>query len=125
MTQNYSDLDFLPLKVVSAGRDGKRCFDERNRKRLIETCLQPEVSVADMALTAGVNANLLRRWICEHQKEHRDTRVTPVSGNEAAFVPVVESAGAEAQPQLLRFRIQNHLVGLYSRTRAQNLEQSA
>jgi transposase len=55
-----------------------------------------------MALRAGVNANLLRRWICEHQKEHRDTSVTPVSENAAAFVPVVESAGAKAQPQLPR-----------------------
>jgi hypothetical protein len=35
MTQNYSDLDFLPLKVVSVGRDGKRRFDKRDRKRLI------------------------------------------------------------------------------------------
>ena len=102
MTQNYSDSDFLPLKVVSVGRDGKRRFDKRDRKRLIEACLQPGVSVAGMALRAGVNANLLRRWICEHQKEHRDTGVTPVSGNAAAFVTVVESAGAEAQPQLPR-----------------------
>jgi transposase len=102
MTQNYSDLDFLPLKVVSVGRDGKRRFDKRDRKRLIEACLQPGVSVAGMALRAGVNANLLRRWICEHQKEHRDTRATQVSGDAAAFVPVFESAGVEPQPQLPR-----------------------
>ena len=102
MTQNYSDLDFLPLKVASVGRDGKRRFDKLDRQRLIEACLQPGVSVAGIALRAGVNANLLRRWICEHQKEHRDTRATQVSGDAAAFVPVVESAGAEAQPQLPR-----------------------
>src|SRR5476649_1538841 len=101
MTQNYSDLDFLPLKVVSDGRDGKRRFDKRDRKRLIEACLQPGVSVAGMALRAGVNANLLRRWICEHQKEYRGTRAMQVSGDATAvFVPVVEMARADPQPPL-------------------------
>jgi transposase len=100
MTQNYSVSDFLPLKVVSVGRDGKRRFDKRDRQRLIEACLQPGVSIAGMALRAGVNANLLHRWICEHQKEDRGTRATQVSGDAAAFVPVVEIARADPQPAL-------------------------
>ena len=102
MTQNYSDLDFLPLKVVSVRRDGKRRFDKRDRQRLIEACLQPDVSVAGMALRAGVNANLLRRWIDEHQQEQRGTRATPVSENVTAFVPIVEIARADLQPPLPR-----------------------
>ncbi len=101
MTQNHSDSDFLPLKVISVGRDGKRRFDKRDRQRLIEACLQPGVSVAGMALRAGVNANLLHRWICEHQKECRGTRAMQVSGDAAAFVPVGVSAGAvQPQPRL-------------------------
>jgi transposase len=100
MTQNHSDSDFLPLKVVSVGRDGKRRFDKRDRQRLIEACLQPGVSVAGMALRAGVNANLLHRWICEHQKEYRGTRAMQVSGDAAAFVPVVEIARADPQQPL-------------------------
>jgi transposase len=100
MTQNHSDSDFLPLKVVSVGRDGKRRFDKRDRQRLIEACLQPGVSVAGMALRAGVNANLLHRWICEHEKEYRGTRATQVSGDAAAFVPVIEIARADPQPSL-------------------------
>jgi transposase len=100
MTQNYSDSDFLPLKVVSVGRDGKRRFDKKDRQRFIEACLQPGVSIAGMALRAGVNANLLHRWICEYQKEDRGTRATQVPGDAAAFVPVVEIARADLQPPL-------------------------
>ena len=102
MTQNYSDLDFLPLKAVSVRRDGKRRFDKGDRQRLIEACLQPDVSVAGMALRAGVNANLLRRWIDEHQQEQRGTRATQVSEDVTAFVPIVEIARADLQPQLPR-----------------------
>jgi len=100
MTQNYLDLDFLPLKVVSVGRDGKRRFDKRDRQRLIEACLQPGVSVAGMALRARVNANLLHRWICEHEKTYRGEGATQVSGDAPAFVSVVEIACADPQPPL-------------------------
>ncbi|WP_144029418.1 transposase, partial [Caballeronia sordidicola] len=98
MTQNDSDSDFLPLKVISVGRDGKRRFDKRDRQRLIEACLQPGVSVAGMALRARVNANLLHRWICEHEKTYRGEGATQGSGDAAAFVPVVEIACADPQP---------------------------
>jgi transposase len=99
MTQNYSALDFLPLKAVSVRRDGKRRFDKRDRQRLIDACLQPDVSVAGMALRAGVNANLLRRWIDEHQQKQRVTKATPISEDAMAFVPIVEIAPADPQPQ--------------------------
>jgi len=102
MTQNYSDADFFPLKAVSVRRDGKRRFDKLDKQRLIEACLQPGVSVAGMALRAGVNANLLRRWIDEHQQEQRGPRATQVSGGAAVFVPIVEIARADPQPQLPR-----------------------
>ena len=100
MTQNDSDSDFLPLKVISVGRDGKRRFDKRDRQRLIEVCLQPGVSVAGMALRARVNANLLHRWICEHEKTYRGEGATQGSRDAAAFVPVVEIACADPQPPL-------------------------
>jgi len=108
MTQNYSDLDFLPLKAVSVRRDGKRRFDKGDRQRLIEACLQPDVSVAGMALRAGVNANLLRRWIDEHQQEQRGTRATQVSEDVTAFVPIVEIARPDPQPQRPRLPPPHH-----------------
>lgn len=101
---NDSDLDFLPLKVVSTGVDGKRRYEPRDKRRLIEACLQPGVSVARMARDAGVNANQLWRWI----KRHEATRDADIARNAAgvepaAFVPVLRLAddGASMAPQSL------------------------
>ena len=102
MTQNDLDWDFLPLKAVSVSRDGKRLFDKRDKQRLIEACLQSGVSIASMALRAGMNANLLRRWIDEHQQKQRVTKATPISEDAMAFVPIVEIARADPAPQLPR-----------------------
>jgi transposase len=48
------------------------------------------VSVARMALEHGLNANLLRKWIRQHQQEQGDGVATAVTGRAMpAFVPVV------------------------------------
>ncbi|WP_018311587.1 transposase [Cupriavidus sp. UYPR2.512] len=68
---DQSDLDFLPLRAINVGANGKRSFDKGDKRRLVEACLQPGVSVAGMAIKAGVNANQLRRWIEQHKAEQR------------------------------------------------------
>jgi len=60
-TTNSGDLAFLPLKVIRTGAGGKR--------RLIQACLQPGVSISGMALKAGINANQLRKWILQSRKQ--------------------------------------------------------
>ncbi|WP_197344872.1 transposase [Ralstonia solanacearum] len=51
---------------MSHAKDGRRKFDEQSKRSLIEACLKPGVSVARMAQTHGVNANLLRKWITRY-----------------------------------------------------------
>jgi transposase len=77
--------------VVGFGRSGKRRrFDRQARRELVLACLQPGVSVAQMALEHGLNANLLRKWIRQHQQEQGDGVATAVAGSAMpAFVPVV------------------------------------
>ncbi len=65
MTQIDSE---TTLAGTLVGRDGKRRYDRQSKRRLVEACLQPGVSVAGLALKAGINANLLRRWITLHQQ---------------------------------------------------------
>ncbi|RQR44861.1 transposase [Burkholderia sp. Bp9126] len=55
---------FLPLKVTHIDRGGRWVFDPEDKRRLIEACRRPGVSVSGMALKAGVNANQLRKSIC-------------------------------------------------------------
>ena len=93
MTQIDSD---TALAVTLVGRDGKRRYDRQSKRRLVEACLQPGVSVAGLALKAGVNANLLRRWIKLHQQRNGKAVATQVvepmrsHASPSAFVPVVE-----------------------------------
>ena len=85
------DLEFLPLRVIRVGPKGKRTFDPRDKRLLVEACRQPGASVAGMALRAGVNANQLRNWIA--LDEARRAIASPASAMPAvptAFVPVVE-----------------------------------
>jgi transposase len=97
---NQNDTDFLPLRVTHTSPDGKRSYDRRDKQRLIEVCLQPGISVAGMALKAGVNANLLRRWICRYQDKRNSTVAKDVSGATlAAFMPVVEVGPVETKSE--------------------------
>lgn len=90
---NESNLDFLPLKVVSTGVDGKRRFEQRDKRRLIEACLEPGVSVARMAREAGVNANQLWRWIKTHEAGRKPRIARNATDVEpAAFIPVLRLA---------------------------------
>jgi transposase len=77
--------------VVGFERSGKRRrFDPQARRELVEACLQPGVSVARMALEHGLNANLLRKWIRQHQQEQGGRVATAATGSAMpAFVPVV------------------------------------
>ncbi|WP_316151030.1 IS66-like element accessory protein TnpA [Cupriavidus sp. BIC8F] len=96
------DLDFLPLRAINVGANGKRSFDKGDKRRLVEACLRPGVSVASMAIKAGVNANQLRRWIGQHKAEQKVAAGTRdvIESAPAAFVPVVEihGAGPQAEP---------------------------
>jgi transposase len=84
--------DFLPLQVTSINADGKRSFNKHDKQRLIEACLQPGVSIAGMALKAGVNANVLWRWVRKHKARDasRCAGTNAVGSPPSAFVPVVE-----------------------------------
>jgi transposase len=35
---------------------------------MVAACRQPGISIASVALAHGLNANLLRRWIIEHER---------------------------------------------------------
>ena len=53
----------LPPGVLRVRKDGKRIYAEAFKADLVRQCLVPGTSVAATAMTHGINANLLRRWI--------------------------------------------------------------
>ena len=50
-----TEFSFLPLRVLRVGVGGKRTFEPEGKRRLIEACRQPDVSLSGMALKAGIN----------------------------------------------------------------------
>lgn len=47
-------------------RRQRRRYTNEFKADAVSACLQPGVSIASVALSRGLNANLLRRWIVEH-----------------------------------------------------------
>jgi transposase len=56
-------LTFLPFRVTRVGVGGKGSFDQLDKQRLVDACVQPDASVSGQALKAGVNASQLRKWV--------------------------------------------------------------
>lgn len=94
--------DDQKLRVRRVGRDGRRRYDPGSKERLVAACLQPGVSISGLALSHGINANLLRKWV----KDVREAGCSAVS-SQSPFIPVVAAdcrlpvAHSEDQPTSL------------------------
>jgi transposase len=90
----------LRLEVVGVLRNGRRRYDPASKRRLVEACLQPGVSLAGLALRHGVNANLLRKWVIGHQRQQRNgVAAGAIDRATEVFMPVVELCGVAGQPE--------------------------
>jgi len=59
-------MDTLP--AVIPGRRRRRRHSDEFKTRVVAQCRQPGVSIASVALSNGLNANLLRRWVVEGEQ---------------------------------------------------------
>lgn len=81
---------------VRVNRTGRRTYSREYKLEIVQECSVPGVSVAGVALSHRINANLVRRWIVQH----RSGRLFAMP----AMLPVtLSSAGAlrplaESQP---------------------------
>ncbi len=70
--------------VVGRKANGRSVYSRAGKRALVEAAREPGVSVARLAMTHGVNANLLRKWIRIHQGAPRDAA-------KPALLPVLSS----------------------------------
>jgi transposase-like protein len=52
---------------VRVNRTGRRTYSRQYKLEIIKECSAPGASVAGVALSHGINANLVRRWIVQHR----------------------------------------------------------
>jgi transposase len=97
MPEDISDLKERLVTGWARG-GGRRRFDAQAKRELVQACLQPGVSVARMALEYGLHANLLRKWIRDHERAQGGgvAKNLAIENPTPAFVPVVRIDAAEA-----------------------------
>jgi transposase len=54
--------------VVGHKRDGRSIYDRQARSDLVRASQQPGVSLAKIARTCGINANVLSNWVRQHER---------------------------------------------------------
>jgi transposase-like protein len=80
------------IRMPQSGRRRGR-YSNDFKRQVIAACLAPGVSTAAIALSNGLNANLVRRWVVESSprsesgRSRSATALAPVQG-KPGFVPV-------------------------------------
>jgi transposase len=69
---------------VRVNRTGRRTYTAEYKRAVIGECDAPGVSVADVALAHGINANLLRRWIVRQRR----ALIATMAESPAVLLPV-------------------------------------
>ena len=81
------------------GRRTRRFHSVQLKAQVVEACAQSGVSVSGVALSHGLNANLVRRWMkaaAAKGKTLEPTAVKPSVTPSAAFLPVQLEAAKPA-----------------------------
>lgn len=90
--------------VAIAGRQRRR-HSQEFKAQVVAASRQPGVSMAAVAMANGINANLLRRWVCQNAALAQEALTVGASthaGHEA-FVPLAlpaPVADAAAPPEI-------------------------
>ncbi|MDM0117539.1 transposase [Variovorax sp. J22R133] len=69
---------------ASGDRRRRRLHSDEFKADAVASAARPGVSMASVAMSLGINANLLRRWV-------RDAEVSPVNSAEGSAPPLLHS----------------------------------
>ncbi len=101
------------IQPAAAARRTRRRHSTEFKAQIAAACRQPGVSIAALALANGLNANLVRRWVVEHEGAGGTVIApsAPMSPQEMspAFVPL-EFAAAPLPPGDIRIELRGHAV---------------
>jgi transposase len=98
---------------VEGGRRRRRRHSEQFKSQVVAACQLPGVSIASVALSNGVNANLVRRWVAECERRlpvPKDGATASVG--KPAFVPLQlnHAADSAVRIELRRGAMTVHVV---------------
>lgn len=79
---------------VRTNRTGRRTYSRDYKLEIVNECDVPGVSVAAIALSHRINANLVRRWIVQH----RNGRLYPTPNATRMMLPVTVAPTSTLAP---------------------------
>jgi transposase len=97
------------LAAPAAKRMTRRTYSRQFKREVVAQCLAPGASVSAIALSQGINANVIRKWLPQRDSRHATAT--------AAMLPVtIDSAPAlkrraPAEPAIARAPIELTLAG--------------
>jgi len=97
-----------------------RTYTAQFKAELVAACGQPGVSIAALAGQHAMNANVLHRWLKEHQRSgrHQLAARSPAAALEtaaplAAFIPLQLSAAApQAEPREIKVELRKGALSM-------------
>ena len=85
---------------VRTNRTGRRTYSREYKLQIIEQCSAPEASLAAVALSHGINANVVRKWVVQYRAGLLSARL-----NKPMMLPVsVETNGTCSPPASAKSR---------------------
>jgi transposase len=90
---------------------GRRWFSDWYRRDVIRRCLEPGASVAAIAMQAGLNANLVRKWIARAKEHEAPNPVTetvrwlPVSQAHDVEPPTVSPTPSDTSSSSIEIKV--------------------
>lgn len=95
------------MNTIVIERRRRRRYSAEFKAEAVAACRQPGVSIAAIALSRSLNANLLRRWIVEAERAAEPPRrsphpkaLPPPAIEAQRFVPVAIEKPALADPRI-------------------------
>jgi transposase-like protein len=86
--------------LVKLTRDGRSVYSRSGKQALIEACRIEGASIASIALSHGVNANLLHKWLRldaqRPRKAARQVSTSPSTAVQPLLLPVQLAAPSQA-----------------------------
>lgn len=84
--------------VIGHKRDGRSIYDPQARSDLVRASQQPGVSLAKIARTCGINANVLSNWVRQHERGRCGAAVTRGDVIEMPSTPAFVAVQVDSVP---------------------------
>jgi len=105
-------VDTIGQGLNGGGRRRRRKHEPEFKARVVAACEQPGVSIASVALSNGLNANLVRRWLIAHEQGDGPGKAPEISSqgdvrlSDAPGFVALQLAPPEARLADIRIEVQ-------------------